>query len=174
MDMLTYPERSSLRPRSYRAGGGVDVHTLWIGGVVAAVIVFGLAIVGFLVVCGMLDYPLLSIRKGDPVQHASMLGYAWGAALAALLATAAMHFLLVTTPRPVWFFGWLAGVGTAITVLLPMGLPQELPVRLATATVNLVLGLAIVGLVRGIAAASSRPGGLTQRARTPRISQEEP
>jgi hypothetical protein len=84
-----------------------------------------------------------------------------------------MHFLLVTTPRPRWFFKWLAGVGTAITVLLPLGLTQELPVRLATATVNLVLGLAIIGLVRSTAVASLRSGGLKQRAQPLRIPPEE-
>jgi hypothetical protein len=57
-------------------GSVVEVHRLWIGGVVAAVIVSGLAIVGFLVVCGMLNYPLLSIRGGDAVGQASMFGYA--------------------------------------------------------------------------------------------------
>lgn len=88
--------------------------------------------------------------------HASLFGYAGGSALAVLLATAAMHFPLVTTPRPMWFFRWLAGVGTAIAVLLPLGLTQELSARLATATVNLILGLTIIGLVRSTAAASLR------------------
>jgi hypothetical protein len=170
--MVTYPERSSLRSGSYRVGGAVEVHRLWTGGVVGAVIVSGLAIVGLLVVCGMLHYPLLSIRGSDAVRHASMLGYAAGAGLAALLATAAMHFLLVTTPRPRWFFGWLAGVGTAIMVLLPLGLAQELPARLATATVNLVLGLAIVGVVRNTAA-SLRTGVVPQQARTLRYQRND-
>lgn len=172
-DMVTYPKRSSLRWGSYRVGGAVEVHRLWIGGVVAAVIVCGLAIVGFLVVCGMLNYPLLGIRDGAAGRHASMLGYAGGAALAALLATAAMHFLLVTTPRPRWFFEWLAGVGTAIMVLLPLGLPEELPARVATAMVNLVLGLAIIGLIRNTAAACLCPGELTQQAHPLRILQGE-
>lgn len=79
--MLTYPERSSLRSGSYRTGNLVDVRTLWTGGVVAAVIECGLAIVGFLLVRGMLNYPLLSIRAGNAVGHASMFGYAGGAAL---------------------------------------------------------------------------------------------
>jgi hypothetical protein len=55
--MLTYPERSSLRSGSYRTGSVVDVRTLWTGGAVAAVIVYGLTIVGFLFVRGMLNYP---------------------------------------------------------------------------------------------------------------------
>jgi hypothetical protein len=49
--MLTYPERSSLRSGSFRTGS-VDVRTLWTGGVVTAVIVYGLTIVGFLFVRG--------------------------------------------------------------------------------------------------------------------------
>lgn len=100
--------------------------------------------------------------------HASMIGYAAGVMLAALLATAAMQFLLVTTRRPRWFLGWLA---PAITVLLPLGLTQELPARLATATVILVRGrLAIIGLIRSSAAASLRSGGLAQRLETLSIS----
>jgi len=79
-----------------------------------------------------------------------MVGYAVSAAVAALLATAAMHILLVTTHRPQWFFAWLGGIGTAIAVLLP--LTQHLPAALATATVNLGLGLTIIGLVRHTAA----------------------
>jgi hypothetical protein len=78
-----------------------------------------------------------------------------------------MQFLLVTTQRPRWFLRWLA---PAITVLLPLGLTQELPARLATATVILVLGLAIIGLIRSSAAASLRSGGLAQRLETLSIS----
>jgi uncharacterized membrane protein YdcZ (DUF606 family) len=84
-----------------------------------------------------------------------------------------MHFLLLTTPRPRWFFGWLGGVGTAIAVLLPLVLSQDLAVRLATATVNLVLGLAIIGLVRSTAAASLRPEGLAELSRTLRMPRGE-
>lgn len=90
-----------------------------------------------------------------------------------LLATATMHFLLVTTPRPMWFFRWLTGVGPAIAVLVPLGLTQELPARLATATVNLILGLTIIGLVRSTAAASLRSAGLPQRLQTLRLPQDE-
>jgi hypothetical protein len=88
-----------------------------------------------------------------------MFGYASGAALVALLATAGMHILLLTAPRPWWYFDWIAGVGTALAVLLPLVLPQDLTARLATATINLILGLAITRLVRGTAAASFSPDG---------------
>lgn len=157
------------RSGSERPDGVVDVRKLWTGGVVTAVIVCGLGIAAFLFVRGMLNTPLLGVRGDGGVAYASMSGYAGGAALAALLATAAMHFLLVTTPRPRWFFRWLGGVGTAIAVLFPLALSGDLGSRWATAMVNLVLGLAIIALVRSTAASSLPPAGsaalpLTHRA----------
>jgi hypothetical protein len=145
------------RPGSDRSGGVLDGRRLWTSGAVTAVIVFGLTIAAFLLVHGMLNYPLLGVTGGGAVVYVSMFGYAGGAALVAMLATAAMRFLLLSTPRPRWFFGWLGGVGTAIAVLLPLALSQDPAARLATATVNLVLGLAIIGLVRSTAA-GLRPG----------------
>jgi hypothetical protein len=171
--MSTYREHYSARPGRERTGDVVDVRKLWTGGVVTAVIVCGLTIAAFLIVHGMLNYPLLGVRGGGAVVHASMFGYAGGAALAALLATAAMHLLLLTTPRPRWFFGWLGGVSTAIAVLLPLALSQDLAVRLATATVNLALGLAIIGLVRSTAAASLRPAGSAELSQTLRMPRDE-
>ena len=154
-----------------RPGGVVDGRKLWTSGAVTAVIVFGLTIAAFLFVHGMLNYPLLGVRGDDAVVYASMFGYAGGAALVALLATAAMRFLLLTTPRPRWFFGWLGGVGTAIAVLLPLALSQDQATRLATATVNLVLGLAIIGLVRSTSA-SLRPDGSAELPQTFRTLDE--
>jgi hypothetical protein len=157
MTMMTYEERVSARSDT---GDVIDTRTLWTGGVVTAVIVGGLTIVGFLLIEGILRYPLLGDRANAQVAHVTMVGYAVGAAIAALLATAAMHVLLMTTHRPQWFFAWLGGIGTAIAVLLP--LTQHLPAPLATATVNLGLGLTIVGMVRHTAAASVRARGVAR------------
>jgi hypothetical protein len=156
--MSTFVEPTSARSDSDHLDGVVDARRLWTGGVVTAVIVGGLTIVGFLLVGGLLHCPLLGDRGSDAMQHATMFGYALGAALAALLATAAMHLLLMTTPRPRWFFRWLGGIGTAIAVLVPV--TQNLAAPVATATVNLVLGLAIIGLVHSTTVASLRPGAL--------------
>jgi hypothetical protein len=163
--MTTYSEHSSARSNSDQLAGVVDTRTLWTGGVITAVIVGGLTIVGFLLVEGILRYPLLGDRASGVVQQATMIGYAAWAVLVALLATAAMHVLLVTTPRPRWFFRWLGGIGTAIAVLVP--LTQHLAAPMATATVNLMLGLAIIGLVHSTTAASLRPRHLTQAEITP-------
>ena len=93
--MPTDQEPYSARSGSGQRGGVVDGRKLWTGGVITAVIVFGLAIAGFLFVRGILNFPILGIRPGGAVVHASMFGYASGAALVALLATAGMHLLLI-------------------------------------------------------------------------------
>lgn len=175
--MFAYREPFSARSDSARSGSDrsvvVDVRRLWTGGVVTAVIVCGLTIAAFLLVRGLLNLPLLGVRRGGVGVYATMFGYAGGAALAALLATAAMHSLLATTPRPRWFFHWLGGVGTAIAVLLPLALSQDLAARLATATVNLVLGLAIIALVRSTAAASLRPDSSAELSHTLQMRPDE-
>jgi hypothetical protein len=164
--MLTYVKHLIAQSDSGHLGGAVDGRRLWTGGLVTALIVGGLAIVEFLLFSDILHYPLLGNRGSGAVAHTSMIGYAAGAALAALLATAAMHALLLTAPRPRWFFGWLGGIGTAIAVLLPLA--QDLPAPLATATVNLVLGLATIGLVQSTTAASLRSRSVAHNGAIPR------
>ena len=78
-----YARFAYARSGSDRPGGRVDRRKLWTGGVVTAVIVFGLTIAAFLFVRGMLNYPLLGIRRSGAVVYASMFGYAGGAALVA-------------------------------------------------------------------------------------------
>jgi hypothetical protein len=165
MAMMIFDEQVSTRSGNDRPGDVIDTRTLWTGGAVTAVIVGGLTIAGFLLIEGVLRYPLLGDRANAQVAHVTMVGYAAGAALAALLATAAMHVLLMTTHRPQWFFAWLGSIGTAIAVLLP--LTQHLPAPLATATINLGLGLTIIGLVHHTTAASVRPRGLVRADTSP-------
>ena len=165
MTMMTYEEQASARSDNDQPGEVIDTRTLWTGGVVAAVIVGGLTIVGFLLIEGILRYPLLGDRVNVQVAHATMVGYAAGAAVAALLATAAMHILLISTHRPRWFFAWLAGIGTAVAALLP--LTEHLPVPLATATVNLGVGLTIIGLVHHTTAACLHPRGVAHADTNP-------
>ena len=85
MTMMTYEEQASARSDNDQPGEVIDTRTLWTGGVVAAVIVGGLTIVGFLLIEGILRYPLLGDRVNVQVAHATMVGYAAGAAVAALL-----------------------------------------------------------------------------------------
>ncbi|BCJ36221.1 hypothetical protein Athai_37240 [Actinocatenispora thailandica] len=143
-DYAPASSRRSTKPR-------VNAARLWTGGLVSALIAAGLAIVAYLVVHGIFNLPMLGVRTDGGAVSASMAGYAVGAGVAALLATGVMHLLMLGTPRPFFYFGWIGGLCTVIAVLIPLVTTQHWDVKGATAAANLVLGIAITVLVQGTA-----------------------
>jgi hypothetical protein len=88
--------------------------------------------------------------KGQGVWgYASTGWYALGAAAAALTATGILNVLLLTTPRPMRFFGWVIALATVVAMLAPFVTDASLGSRLYTAGLNFVLGVAIGSLVGG-------------------------
>jgi hypothetical protein len=71
---------------------------------------------------------------------------------AALVATALVHLLLLSTPRPLTLFGWIVGLVTTLAVVYPFSTP--LSAKVATALVDLVLGIVIGSLVSTVASRS--------------------
>ena len=72
------------------------------------------------------------------------------------VATGLVHLLMLSTPRPLTFFGWIIGLATVLAVLLPFSTTAPLTAKAATAVVDLVLGIAIGSLISGVAARSVR------------------
>jgi len=93
----------------------VSARRLWAGGGATAVVAAGIGVVGVLLIRGLLGIPILS-AKGQLVDQA-MAVVPISAALAALVATALLHLLLLTTPRPTAFFGAICAIVVAILVL---------------------------------------------------------
>ncbi|GAA1799945.1 hypothetical protein GCM10009682_22000 [Luedemannella flava] len=136
--------------------GGVDPGRLWAGGIAASLVAGGVAAVGYLFVRGVLDIPMLSARPSGRVVEPSLLSYAALAVLAGILATGLAYVLVLTTPRPHVYFGWIIGLATAAAMLVPLSLDQSLASQLATATVNLAVGITIGVLVSTAVGASRR------------------
>jgi hypothetical protein len=108
-----------------------------------------------LIVTGLLDVEVLA----PPGFTGSATGdYAIAAATAALLATALIHLLLVAAPRPFAYFNWIIGLAIVVVTLLPFASAAELPTKLATAAINLVVGIAIASLTTGAARRVARTG----------------
>lgn len=144
-------------PARARREATFSATRLWTGGVVTAVIAALLAVVGFLIVGNVLGQSVLGVKPGGDPFAPSMVAYAFSGAVAALLATAVMHLLLVGTPRPLFYFGWIGALCTAILVLIPLGVHTREGGYLAvlpTVIINLIGGIAITAIVRGTAAAS--------------------
>jgi hypothetical protein len=127
----------------------VDAGRLWAGGAATAVVAALVALVGVLIGESALDLdmvepPLL------PIGDSFALRYAITAACLALVATGLAHLLAVSTPRPRSFFFWIVGLATVVGVVLPFTADGTLGGKLATAAVNLVLGLCILNLLSAV------------------------
>src|SRR5215472_8752381 len=134
----------------------VDARALWSGGVATAVVAGLIALVGILVCRWLFDVPILSPRAEGAWGNASTVGYVFAAAACALAATALMHLLLISTPYPRVFFGWIIGLATLVAVVYPFSTTAPTSQKFATAVVNLVLGVAIGSLVNEVSRRATR------------------
>jgi len=139
----------------------VAAGKLWAGGFATAAVAALIAVAGVLICRGIFDVPILE-PEGDGVWgDANAWWYAAVAALVALVATALVHGLLLATPRPLSFFGWIIALATVIAVLAPFASGASIESKVATGAINLALGAAIGSLLSGVARSA------TTRARPP-------
>jgi len=149
---LPTPDRT---PDRRPAGPVVNAGRLWTGGLATAAVAALVALVGTLVVRVLFEIAPLGARGGFDSAQAGTLCLL--AAVAALAATGIAHLLLVSTPQPLAYLGWIIGLSTAAAVVLPLLAGTAWVVAVATAVVHLVIGLAIGSLVVGAAAAAVGP-----------------
>jgi hypothetical protein len=124
--------------------------------VATAVVAALIALVGILICRWLFAIPILAPRRDGAWGDASTGAYVLAAAAVALVATAIMHLLLLATPRPQAFFGWIIGLATVIAVVFPFSTTAALSSKIATAVVDLVLGFAIGSLLSGVAWRAAR------------------
>ncbi len=141
---------------SRETGLTVDASRLWPGGIATAVVAGLVALAGVLVCRWLLAIPLLAPSRDGAYADAHTTGVVLAAAGAAIVATALIHLLLLSTPRPLAFFSWIVGLATLLAVLYPFSTTAPLTAKAATAAVDLVLGIAIGTLLTGVAARSMR------------------
>jgi hypothetical protein len=168
-------------PPPEQAGGGryrpqrpgVEAGRLWAGGVATAVVAGLIALVGVLVARWLFGIPLLAPKSDGAYGDAHTTGLVLMAAGAALVATALAHLLMLGTPRPLTFFGWIIGLATVLAVLVPFSTTAPLTAKVATGVVSLVLGIAIGSLISGVARRSVRmpPPGASYPAPDPLYDQ---
>ena len=158
---MTIPMGRSQEPPQQPTGASgpdrwIDPGSLWSGGVATAIVAALIALVGILICRWLFTIPILAPRRDGAWGDASTPEYVLAAAGAALVATAIMHLLLLTTPRPQVFFGWIIGLATLIAVVFPFSTTAPVEQKVATGVVNLVLGFAIATLLNGVAGRAVR------------------
>jgi hypothetical protein len=145
-------------------GSDLDPRRLWSGGVATAAVAALAAVAGILIARGIFGVAVLAPERDGLWGNASTGVYALFAASAALAATGLRHILSVTTPAPTQFFGWIMAICTVIAMVLPLTLGADLGSRVATAAINLGLGVIVILLVSSSAANARRLRERTRHA----------
>ncbi|KGI81752.1 hypothetical protein IL38_08445 [Actinopolyspora erythraea] len=135
---------------------GLNTRQLWTGGAATALVSALIALVGVVILRGVLRIPVLGPSRYGTLGDVSTVRLCLLAALAALLATALLHLLLVSTPRPITFFGWIVTLVTVAVAVRPFTTAASLETQLASCALNALIGLAIGTLTAGVAASATR------------------
>ncbi|RTL61684.1 MAG: hypothetical protein EKK42_34430 [Pseudonocardiaceae bacterium] len=130
---------------------------MWAGGVATAIVAALIALVGVLIARALPKVEFLGPLASGPLGSGQTVVLCLSAAVAALAATGMVHLLLVSTPRPLAYFGWIVALVTVVAILLAFLGSGDLGVKIASAIIYLVIGIAIGSLVTG--AAISATGG---------------
>jgi Family of unknown function (DUF6069) len=134
----------------------LEAGRLWTGGVATAIVAALVAILGVLLVRGVLKVALLAPDEAGTLGDGSTVVLALLAALGALAATGLMHVLLLTTPRPWQFFNAIVALVTLIAAVLPFLTTAERASKLATAVIVIFIGGTIGALINGVARSAVR------------------
>ncbi|XVQ08978.1 hypothetical protein ACQP1W_41555 [Spirillospora sp. CA-255316] len=139
-------EAFSARPR-------VHARRLWACGAGTAMIVSALMFTGVALVRGGLgiDAPVFVGARAST--ETAALAYGVSALIASVQATALLHVLLAMAERPVRAFVCLGAMAVTLLTLLPLTLRIPASSAWATAALNLVGGVALVGLLAVVARA---------------------
>jgi hypothetical protein len=153
---MTYP--ASPNPRN---GDRVrlDLGRFWAGAVATAVVAALIALVGILICRWTLGIPILSPAGAGAWGDAHTGAYVTAAVIIALVAAALLNLLILGAPRPGLFFGWIMGLATLVAVAYPFSTNAPVAQKIATAAVDLVLGIAIASLLNAVASRAVRPAG---------------
>jgi Family of unknown function (DUF6069) len=152
--MAVPDDMSSREPDGHRS---LATGRLWAGGVATAVVAALVVVAGVFIARRVLGIPVLAPRSVGNFGSSTTVIYAALAAACTLLATGLLHVLLLATPSPLRFFGWIMGLADVIAVAAPFAQPASLPSKVFTAVINLVAGVAVISLLSGVGSSALRP-----------------
>jgi hypothetical protein len=138
-------------PKALNAG------RLWAGGIATAVVAALIVVVGVYIARAILGIPVLAPGAAGVLGTSATAVYAVFAAACTLLATGVLHLLLLGAPQPMAFFLWITALGDLVAVTAPFGQSAPLSGKVFTAIINLIVGVAVISLLCGVARSSIRP-----------------
>lgn len=123
----------------------IEAGRLWAGGAATALVAALVAIVGVLVCSVALDTKPIapSWLLGNSENATISTRFAITAAVAALVATGLLHLLLLSTPRPIVFFGWIVFLATVAAAVTPFTIGSDTQRQVASAVIIGCVGLVV-------------------------------
>src|SRR6266536_3413244 len=128
----------------------VNAGKMWMGGLMAGVVAAGVALVGLLVIRGIFHVHVFVPSNDDSLVNPSSAWYALASFVVALIATGLLFVMIPFAPQPFQFFTWIVGLATAVAVLTPFTTDAFVSAKIATALLNLAIGLTILTLVSSV------------------------
>jgi uncharacterized membrane protein YhaH (DUF805 family) len=133
----------------------INAGRLWAGGLATALVSALIVSVGVLVARQILGSAAFS-ATAPGYADGTVVSYALLAAAAALAATILMHLLLLAVPQPTRFFGWIVGLLVVTATILPFTTAGPTDHKVASALINLLVGIAVLALLGSIGAGCVR------------------
>ncbi len=128
----------------------VEAGRYWAGAIATALVA---ALIGFIaVVVFERVFSLTLVPPPDLLGTGShQITYAVDGALLALVTACLQHLLILSTPRPQAFFGWIMGLIIVVITVLPFAWTSDARAALLSGLVSLVIGVAVWSLLASVA-----------------------
>ena len=128
----------------------LDAGKLWRGAIATALVAIGVAVVGMLIIRGLLDIKIVRRTDGGDFVQATTGWYVGAAIVGTILATGLLQALMSLTPAPFRFYGWITGLVIVASAIVPWTLDAGNDTKIATSLLNIAVGSCIATLVSGI------------------------
>lgn len=135
----------------------IDAGRLWGGGVATGLVAALVAVVG-VVICSIVDVRLVRPALLLDVLDTFAGDYALTVFVLTLVATAIAHLVSLATPRPRLFFSWIMVLATTVAVVVPFAIGDSTESQVATACINLAVGICVLSLLGGVMSRTVRVG----------------
>ncbi len=137
----------------------VGAATLWIGGVLTAIVSALAGVATLLIAKDVLGTPVLrwvGINNQTLVQT-DIVTVVVVAVVASILATGLMHLLLVAAPKPLVYFGAISYLILVLSYIPIFLFEQPWSLKFAALALHTVVGLVIIGLVTTVTDRAADP-----------------
>jgi hypothetical protein len=133
-----------------------DPAQFWAGAAATAVVTALIALVGILICRWTLNIPILAPTTDGAWGNAHTAEYVLMSAVIAIVAAGLLYLLVLAAPQPNVFFVWIMALATLAAAVYPFSTSAPVDQKIATAAVNLVLGIAVTSLLTAVSSRAIR------------------